>query len=352
MSVRYKDYYKILGVSRTASEKEIKAAYRKLARKYHPDVNPAGADQFKEINEAYEVLGDPEKRRRYDSLGSNWSHGSGFEPPPGFDDLGSLFEQFRGRGAGPAPGGFGNAGGGFSDFFDLLFGAMGSRANTAPGGSGPGGSGGYTYSQYEQSVPGGGRRTQTQYTHTSQSSRTSSGSASAAANLDVEQPLLLTLEEIATDTLKTVHLQHSGKSVQVRVPKGMAPGKKIRLAGEGQTAASGQTGNAYLVVRYQPHPHFQVEGTHLLYEAQVPVYDLVLGTEIAVPTLRSGAMTLTIPPNTQAGKRFRLRGHGIALSGAVAGDLLVKVQALLPEAPSAAEIALYQQLRQAALATL
>ncbi len=325
MAVEYKDYYKILGVSRDADEKAIRSAYRKLAREYHPDVNPQAGDKFKDINEAYEVLKDPEKRRMYDSLGSNWRQGQSFTPPPGWEgyttvnlnDLGGFD--------------FGERFGGFSSFFDALFGGLAGHGY--PGG------GGYTYQQaqpdfgWAEQFGGAGRR---------------AGRAPEAQpreELNIQQSLPLDLEEVAAGTEKTV-LSPGGKRLTVNVPKGVKEGGKIRLAGEGRSGRGGRRGDLLLVVQYRKHPHFKLEDElNLLYEAPVPVPDLVLGTETTVPTL-GGNVSLKIPAGTQPGRMLRLKGQGLpSRDGKSRGDLLVRVRAVIPEQPSERERALYQELK-------
>jgi curved DNA-binding protein len=336
MAVQYKDYYQILGVSRDASEKEIKSAYRKLARKYHPDVDPASADKFKEINEAYEVLGDADKRKRYDSLGANWRHGSGFTPPPGFegynvnmDDLGSIFRDF----------GFGGAGaggaGGFSDFFDLLFGQMGARG-AGPGartqqrfGPGYGPAGPDSYYEYYEPSGGGGR----------------GPAPTTTPSLDVEQPLPLDLEEVAKGVTREVRVAHSGKSLTVVIPKGVKPNNKIRVSGEGKPGPGGRRGDLFLIVQYRQHPLYEVDGQNLIYEAPVAVPDLVLGTEVNIPTLQ-GNVVLSLKPGTQPGRLLRLKGQGLpSKDGKTTGDLLVRPKARIPDHPTEQELALYRQLK-------
>lgn len=327
MAVKFKDYYDILGVSRSADEKEIKSAYRKLARKYHPDVNPGESERFKEINEAYEVLGDAQKRKRYDTLGANYRNGADFEPPPGFEgytnvDLGDLGSAFRGFGFGG-----GGSAAGFSDFFDILFGQMGAAQQRGPQYSRPGQQS-YQQPQYQDL-----------YTE---------APAQPAADLNVEQPITLTLEEVEQGTQKSVYLNHSAKSVTVNVPKGIRPGGKIRLSGEGYTDNRGHRGNVHLVVHYAKHSLFEPEDHALVYEAAVPVPDLVLGTEITVPTLR-GNVSLKIPKGTQPGRMMRLRGQGLTQREGkqeIKGDLLVRVKGTIPERPSEEELTLYQRLRE------
>ena len=316
MSVEYKDYYKILGVTREATEKEIRSAYRKLARQYHPDVNAGAEDKFKEINEANEVLGDPEKRKMYDSLGSNWRQGQNFNAPPGW-------------GGGGGNGGytinmndmhFGDMGG-FSSFFETLF------------GGGMGGMGGH-------GMPHGfGQQPEMDWGQSQPRAR-----QQAPENLNTEHPLTLTLEEVATGVSKEVRTP-SGKHLTVNIPRGVKPGAKIRLTGEGKTGARGNHGDLMLVVNYREHPKFKMDDDlTLVYEAQVPVPDLVLGTDIAVPTL-DGSVSLTIPEGTQPGKRMRLKGQGMPDKSGTKGDLLVTITAQIPQYPTDRELELYRELQ-------
>lgn len=324
MSVQYKDYYKILGVERSASDKEIKSAYRKLARQYHPDVNQGNEDKFKEINEAYEVLSDPEKRKRYDSLGANWRHGANFQPPPGYEQHfgGFSFDDIGGMG------GFG--GGQFSDFFDILFGQMG-MAGAGPGRQhqfnvefGPEG--------FQQHAPRGGAR---------RGQRTQQ--APSKADLDVHQTLELDVEDLFTAEAKPLVVGYGGGTV--KIPKGVRPGQKIKLAGQGQQQG-GIRGDLYLTVKLKPHPVYQVEDNkHLVLDMDVPIPDLALGTELVVPTPR-GKITLKIPERTQPGKKMRLKGQGLpGKSAEETGDLFVKLKGTFPEAMSDAEREHYEALR-------
>ncbi|MBY0449113.1 MAG: J domain-containing protein [Cyanobacteria bacterium] len=305
--MQYKDYYQILGVSRTASEKEIKSAFRKLARQYHPDVNPAHTEKFKDINEAYEVLSDKDKRKRYDSLGADWRHGGDFKPPPGFDgfsqgvnmqDLGAMFSGGSGMG-------------GFSDFFDIMFG-QGFGAQQA----------GYP--------PRG-----TQARQQGNSQQASRQQATAP-----EQILPLTLEDVAKGVEKSIHLQQSGRSVNVKVPKGVKDGAKIRLRGEGPGGS-----DLFLRVQFQAHPKFQVDGLNLKATMDIPVADMALGGTVSIQTL-SGRFEVTLPAGSQSGKTIRLKGQGLpANNDGSPGDLLLTLQAAIPKTLSQQEKELYERLK-------
>lgn len=316
MGVEYKDYYKILGVNRQATEKEIRSAYRKLAREYHPDVNAGAADRFKDINEAYEALKDPEKRRLYDNLGSQWRH----SPPPGFNDWGGQGVNMNDLGGM----------GGFSSFFEALF------------GGGMGGQGSFGGAGFPGGVNAGRQGSQR---------GNSRGQASAPADPPTEQNLYLELEEVATGLNKEVTTP-SGKRLTVRIPTGVKQGAKIRLAGEGAPGRFGQPGDLLLNVRYREHKHFKVEGDALVYEAPIPVPDLVLGGEIIIPSF-TGEVSLRIPPGTQPGRLMRLKGQGLPKrNGETAGDLLVRPRAIIPEHPSEREKMLYQELRNLTQSTV
>jgi curved DNA-binding protein len=318
MGVEYKDYYSILGVPKTASQKEIKSAYRKLAREYHPDVNPGATEKFKDINEAHEALKDPEKRKMYDNLGSNWRQGQNYTPPPGYDG----YQQVN----------MGDMGD-FSSFFDVLFGAGRGGGQGGRGFSGQGFPGG----GFSEAGVGGGPQPGGR-------GRQGAQAQSAPEQLNIEEDLYLDLEEVASGTHKEV-VTPSGKRLTVNIPKGVTPGSKIRLAGEGSQGRRGK-GDLHLVVRYRKHPKFKVEEDNLVYEAPVPVPDLVLGKEIQVPTLQ-GEVSMRIPPGTQPGRLMRLKGQGLpAKDGKTAGDLMVRPKAVIPTHPSDREKELYEELRQ------
>jgi curved DNA-binding protein len=327
MGVSYKDYYKILGVGRDASEKEIKSSYRKLARQYHPDVNPTGAEQFKDINEAYEVLGDVEKRKRYDSLGANWRDGAGFNPPPGF-------EQYSTFNMGDFASGFG--GGGFSDFFNILFGQGGF------GGS-PGAGGGHAgYADPYMGTAGG----YDPFMQAARQPRGGHGQARGHQQIQtIEQPLVLSLEDVYRGVQKNVILRHSGKSVTVNVPKGVKPGAKIRLAGEGQRTNTGRSGDVHLIVEYAKHARYDVDGLNLIVDVPVAVPDVVLGCEATVDTM-DGSVSISIPAGTQTGRMLRIKGYGLPGKDGAKGDLLARVKPMIPTHPSPEERELYEKLRQ------
>ena len=298
MAVTYKDYYDILGVPRTASQEEIKAAYRRLARKYHPDVNPgdkAAEEKFKEINEAYEVLGDPKKRELYDRLGPNWKAGSEFTPPPGWERIRLDFGDFDF---------FTGAPGGFSDFFETLFGGL--RGRTAGRHAGPG--------------------TTTRW-----------GSRAA----DVETEIELSLEEAHRGTTRRLTLP-TGKSLEVKIPAGVRDGSVIRLAGQGGQAG-GLAGDLYLRVKLQPHPVFKVSGDDLYTEVPVTPWEAVLGAKILVPTL-DGMAEVSLPPGAQTGQKLRLRGQGLTRRRGGRGDQYVELKIVVPPRPTAAERKLFEQL--------
>ena len=300
----FKDYYASLGVTKTATEAEIKRAYRKLARKYHPDFNPGDKTaeaKFKEINEANEVLGDPEKRRKYDELGANWQQ----------------YEQAERQGGGPAPGGwsahFGGGPGGatyrtmtpeemremfgegdpFSDFFHTFFGG----------------------------APTGGR--------------TSGGRTRSQRGQDFESPLSLTLEEAYTGAPRRLVTTRDGKdrTVDVRIPAGVKDGARVRAAGEGAAGhGGGAAGDLYLIVHVLPHSKFERRGQDLYVKVPVPMTTAVLGGEAPVPTLSGSTLRLKVPELTPAGRVFRLRGHGMPTVGKPdeKGDLYATVEVQIP----------------------
>jgi len=316
MPVEYKDYYKILGVEKTANAEAIKKAYRRLARKYHPDVNKGkgSAERFKEINEAYEVLGDPGKRKRYDALGADWQRYAQQDFRPGAPDFGG-FQVHFGRG-----GDLSDDLGGFSDFFRTFFGDLGVSA-------GPfGGSRGGRVSDLFGGMGAGSQRGQ-----------------------DVESPMEVSLEEAYSGTRRVIELQtdQGRRRLEVKIPPGVRDGSKVRVAGEGSGGpGGGPRGDLYLMVKIRPHPLYERKGDDLHIEIPVSVMEAALGGEIEVPTLR-GKVSMKVPPETSGGKTFRLSGYGMPhVKGGGAGDQYVRVRVVLPSGLSEAERKLFEELKQ------
>ncbi len=315
MAVQFRDYYETLGVSKTASEDEVKSAFRKLARKYHPDMakpkdKATAEEKFKQINEAYEVLSDPEKRKKYDQLGANWNQPGGFQPPPGWggQQQPGGFYQYGGGNGGVE---FEFGGTGFSDFFEQFFG--GGRGRSASGGA------------------GFGRR-----------------SPGAERGSDVEADIMVPLEEALNGAKRAVSLRRAGsnkvETYQVKIPRGVREGQRIRLAGQGEAGErGGKSGDLFLRVRLARHPDFTVEGSDLIHEVKILPSQAVLGAEIKVPTLE-GDVRMKIPPGTQGGQRFRLRGRGLTSSTEARGDLYVVTQIQIPKKVTEAERKIWTDL--------
>ena len=319
--MEFRDYYKVLGVERTASADAIRKAYRRLAHKYHPDVSKeANAEaRFKEMQEAYEVLKDPEKRAAYDQLGSQWKAGEQFRPPP---DWGSGFEfsgdgraragRSRGRGAGPRGFGAGEGGGlgeqDFSEFFSSLFG------------------GGSPFAA-EGRRPGRDHH--------------------ARIEIDLEEAFRGTTRmlELKRPELKpdgTLELRNH--TVRVTIPPGVTTGQLIRLAGQGEPASGrGSAGDLYLETHIRPHRLFQVDGRDVTLTLPVAPWEAALGASVTVPTL-GGPVEVQIPPGSQSGQKLRLRGRG--LPGKPAGDQFVQLKVVLPPGTSPEAKALYEEMRR------
>jgi curved DNA-binding protein len=295
VAVKFRDYYEVLGVQRTATADEIKRAYRQLARKHHPDLQPAAdrpaaAERFKEINEAYEVLSDPEKRAKYDALGANWKGGMDFTPPPGAAAA-SEWEDLDG----------------FSDFFASLFGRPAGRA--------------------ERSGRGGARIT--------------------IPGNDVEATLPVMLEDLLRGGRRRITLD-GDRNLEVEIPLGVREGTVLRLAGQGERGVNGgPPGDLYLRVRMVPHPRYRVVGDDLEMDLPLWPWQAVLGGELKIET-PDGPVTLTVPAGTQSGRRLRLRGRGLPRANGSRGDLYTVVRVVVPERPSAAEREAYETLKQRA----
>jgi len=317
--MEFKDYYAVLGVSKTASEDEIKRAYRKLARKFHPDLNPgdkAAEAKFKDLNEANEVLGDPEKRKKYDELGANWRayenqppRGPSGQWPGGGGGGGATYRTVTPEEMQDLFGGGAGGGDPFSDFFHTFF-SGGDAAGAAPG-----------------------RRTR---------GRPKRGS-------DVEAQTDLTLDEAFRGTTRRAVVHRDGKerAVEVRIPAGIKDGARVRATGEGADAPPGGTaGDLYLSVRVLPHSRFERRGSDLYARVAVPVTTAVLGGEVEVPTLAGTTLRVKVPELTAAGRVFRLRGHGMPVVGNdERGDLYATTEIQIPPSISSEERKHYETLR-------
>ena len=285
--MEYKDYYKILEVSRDAPQDEIKKAYRKLARKYHPDVSKVAnaEDKFKEVGEAYEVLKDSEKRAQYDQFGSSYGQGQSFNPPPGW-----------GQHAGAS--GSGN----FSNFFESMFG----------GGMGGGGTGDGFFTQGE----------------------------------DVNAKITISLEDAFNGAKKSIRRPagaNQNGTINVKIPAGITPGKKIRLSGQGKAGMGGNAGDLYLEINIAPHAHYRLEDKDIYLDLPIAPWEAAFGAKVTVPTL-AGKINLTIPENAKSGQKMRLKGRG--LPGKEPGDQFVVLQIITPPADSDIAKQLYQQMAE------
>jgi DnaJ-class molecular chaperone len=317
--MEFKDYYATLGVTKAASEADIKRAYRKLAREFHPDLNPGDKKaeaRFKEINEANEVLGDPDKRKKYDELGANWRD----------------YERAAEAGAGGFGGGArraGSTGGGYRTMTP-------EEVEAAFGGQDP-------FSDFFHTFFSGGSRFES-----------AGGRARAPRSQrgqDVEQTIELTLDEAFSGTTRRIIASHEGgdRSFEVRIPAGVKDGAKIRAAGEGgHGARGGQSGDLFLVVRLLPNPRFERRGQDLHQRVDVPVTTAVLGGEMSVPTLGGGPVRLKVPPLTAQGRTFRLKGHGMPTVGRAdeRGDMYVVTQVQVPTGLTDEERTHYEALRE------
>ncbi|MBB1126218.1 DnaJ C-terminal domain-containing protein [Thiospirillum jenense] len=293
--MEYKDYYRILGVTRDATPEQIKRAYRKLAHKYHPDVSKeAQAERrFKEINEAHEALKDPEKRAAYDALGRSWRPGQPFHPPPG--------ARPRGRETAFATEDIEQ----FSDFFSSLFGRGGFRRDAPP-----------------------------------------NAEATARAEQPPTMPIELTLEEAFQGAVRQLRIESGdgsgGRTLKIRIPAGVTDGQQIRLAGQGATVRGVAT-DLFVEVHLAPHPLYRVDGKHLTLTLPIAPWEAALGATVTVPTL-GGAISLRIPPQSQSGQKLRLRGRG--LTGNPPGDTLVQLEIVNPPVKTDAQRAVFERLAE------
>jgi curved DNA-binding protein len=296
MAVKFRDYYEVLGVPRTATAEAIKRAYRQLARKHHPDLAPRdqraeAAERFKDLGEAYDVLGDPEKRAKYDALGADWKSGADFTPP---------------NAGGNGPDATGWQGADVSDFFASLFGRP----------------------------DGGGRR---------------GGGRVTLPGQDVEAELPVTVEELLRGGRRRITLD-GGRSLDVQIPSGAREGTVLRVAGHGGPGlGGGPTGDLYLRLSVVPHPRYRVAGDDLELDLALWPWQAVLGAEVRTET-PDGPVTLTVPAGTQSGRRLRLRDRGLPRADGTRGHLYAVVRVVVPERPTAAEREAYELLRQRAAA--
>jgi len=328
--LNYKDYYKILGVAKAASEKDIKSTYRRLARKWHPDANPdnakAAEEKFKEITEAYEVLGDPEKRKKYDVLGADWQRSAQqaeaqrqYRSQQGGDDA---FTSFGGGGPGGASG--------FSDFFDAFFSGVGRRQSAPQSFARRGGDLETTIDMTLAEAYEGGHKT------------VSLQIEDACARCGGSGVFNGTICPICHGTGRHI----STKRFDVTVPKGVREGQRIRLGGQGGSGAGGgPSGDLFLAVAFLPDSRFERRGDDLYIDLPLGIYDLVLGAEVRVPTM-SGDGTVTVPPGTQSNKLLRLTGKGMPKGKGGYGDLYVRLVATLPADLSEKEIKLFRDLKK------
>lgn len=339
--MEYKDYYEILGVKRDATDAEIKSAYRKLARKFHPDVNKTkeAESKFKDINEAYEVLGDKQKRQRYDSLGANWQGGQSYTPPPGFENFGF------GGGQGYQSFNFnGQDMGGFSDFFSSLFGdMMGGRTQNMN-------FGGFDFGGAQQARQNQRRRQEP-----------------PSENLDVTKTLNVTAKDIFSKEPISVKynnmerctkcppnggycsncggtgIKTEPKSIKVKLPPDITEGKKIRIKGEGQTDAYGRKGDLYLIIHFKDS-EYEIDGYDLTKEIEITPPEAVLGTKKEIQTLH-GKITIKIPPKTSSGQSLRLKDLGLPKKGGY-GNLNAKIKIVIPKNISDKQIELYKKIAE------
>ncbi len=328
MAVKFQDYYEILGIPRDAAQEQIQSAYRKLARKYHPDINKEkdAEDKFKKISEAYEVLKDPEKRKKYDTLGANWKTGDDFTPPPGWEQ----WQTGSRHGTGPQSGfdfgfDFGDMGtsfgSGFSDFFESFFGdAFQGFRTTRSTHHGAGG-----------------------------------GFQSSTRGQDQEAELTITVEEAYTGTKKNITLSYSevdeagriqqkSKTLDVTIPSGITDGKRLRLSGQGSKGGTrGTAGDLYLRIHIAPHHRFRVKGADIEIDTPIAPWEAALGAEITVPLVQ-GSAKLKIQPGIQSGQRLRVKGKGLKENKNQQGDFYAVVKIVVPKNLSSEERELYNTL--------
>lgn len=352
--MEYKDYYKILGVERSATEAQIKSAYRKLARQYHPDVNksPDASNKFKDINEAYEVLSDKEKKSRYDSLGANWQQGANFTPPPGFEGF-----NFSNFGQGNFSQGF-SSNADFSDFFSSIFGDLMGGARKTGGRASRRSSQGFSYDDLFS---------KTSNAHSSGGCSSGSCSQNARAeSLDITQELYVTAKDLMSDKpinvkMNTVEkctrcsgigsscpecggtgIVKKNRTLSVRLPKGVKEGQKIRLKGEGKTDNYGNSGDLYFIIKFKD-AEYTIEAENLTKSIEITPAQAVLGCKKEISTLH-GSINIKVPENTRSGKVLRLKNFGLPLKSGGYGNLNLRIVINIPEEISSKQKELYKKL--------
>lgn len=344
MPAKFHDYYQVLGVQRSASADEIQRAYRDLARKYHPDMNKEkGAEErFKEIGEAYEVLKDADKRKRYDALGANWKHGQEFQPPQGWGGGARSGRRGGPGGAGGAGGNvhvdFGEGGADFSDFFESLFGGGGARA----GRSGFGGMSGDDFADAMRGGAAGGRAAR-------------HGRSRARPGQTHEAEITIPLRDAFHGATRNITLTSSDddgassqKTYDVKIPAGVTDGAVIRLSGQGGPGmGGGEAGDLLLRIQIAPDPRFRFDPASkhdLITTVPIAPWEAALGGKVHVETL-GGDLTMTIPPGSQSGQKLRIRGKGFPRKNADPGDLFAELKIVVPRTLTPEERTLYEQLR-------
>lgn len=306
MAAQFRDYYQTLGIAKTASADEIKSAFRKLARQYHPDVakdKKVAEEKFKEINEAYEVLSNPENRKKYDTYGASWSQAGGGSSnsyrgggmPEGFGDMGGFSQDFH----------FGGTG--YSDFFEQFFGTRHGR--------------GYNGGTSFEETPRRGS--------------------------DIEADLLVTLEEVLHGATRPISLRKPGgthsQTYTIKIPQGVREGQRIRLAGQG-SSGNNIPGDLYLRVKLQQHPDFYFEESNIFHDVEIPAWHATLGGELTIPT-PEGRVKLKIPAGTQPGKKFRIPGQGLPTGKNTRGDFFAVITILIPTTLTPEEKTIWENLR-------
>ena len=343
MAVKFKDYYEILEINRNASQEDIQKAYRKLARLYHPDRHQSKSEherkkaeeKFKEIGEAYEVLKDPQKRKRYDALGANWKAGQDFTPPPGFEQF------FGGFGKRPS-GGYSHVEfegmDGLSDFFQMLFGDQ-MR----------GGFSGFSQNPFQGQRPSNANNFSHGFQEQGDKTEAKGENFHGEIHISLEDAFFGGKKSITLETKEAGFLgisKNKSKRYQITIPKGVTNGTVIRLAGQGEKGPGQKAGDLLLKVVIDRHPKFEISGENLLTKVNISPWEAALGAKIPVKTLE-GEIKLTLPKGSQSGQTLRIRGKGFPLKNKnQRGDLLAELKIVIPKNPSEKELQLYEKLKE------